>query len=105
MTVSPEMAKAALYYKSQMKKEGYFGKSPEQGAQEVVNAAWTRFDPEDKSTWPKTKMAPSGQRWAIKVKVMDELLISSWSDRLRGFIEVANPFVTHYADPATLSPK
>lgn len=38
--------------------------------QDGVDAAWIIFDPKDKTTWPKGKYTPTGERWLCCLKGM-----------------------------------
>lgn len=71
----------------------------EEIAQAVINAAWTDFDPEDESTWPKTEMAPSGDKWVIQAtNLMGEIVFAS----MKFHLNTGWRYHVHYADPADI---
>jgi len=92
MTVSKDMVDI-----SEAEYDGQFNKmrTPEQVAQAVINAAWTRFDPEDESTWPE-------KYGEYSVILRGEHDMDSWNGSWCFWKDGAIP--THYADPATLTP-
>lgn len=65
-------------------------------AQAVIDAAWTKFDPDDESTWPKVwgsyVCIYGGKVKMIYWKTVDETNKTIWSK------------VTHYADPQVFMP-
>ncbi len=74
-------------------------------AQAVVNAAWTKFDPDDESTWPECgkgrncRLTPNGDAWMVLgVDVRSPFLQMAWNgpDNWRSLD------ITHYADPQNL---
>ncbi len=102
MTVSDKMIEA-----SQRSAGSATAFHADQVLQAGVNAAWTRFDPEDESTWPNSSLAPSGMPWLVENHeqgdTYPEIGCDEWLVKEKDWLMCFNSI--HYADPATLMPK
>lgn len=67
---------------------------------DVVTAAWTRFDPENSTTWPQEQFAPSGMKWAQMYS--DGIERGEFTGSMPNMIMWADCIA--YADPADLMP-
>lgn len=76
--------------------------------QAAINAAWTRFDPEEKETWPKSSKSPSGMYWIViqNGAEFNKTPISKDFFDTEGRLMWVEGYdtITAYADPADLMP-
>lgn len=98
MTVSDKMIVASaphIYFNSEDKEL----RPAEEVAQAVINAAWTRFDPEDLSTHP---VMAGNYLIMWKYDGCIERLYLKHDGKWGTAQDVS--LITHWADPATLTP-
>ncbi len=100
MKISEKMAEAAWTQRATLwgaKRNSRAGISSI--VQAAIDEAWTRFDPEDKETWPKSTYAPSHKMWACVNSNGDIENCVFTNPRNFDWGEVG---ITKYADPADL---
>lgn len=82
-------------------------------AQAVINSAWTKFDAEDESTWPKTARTPNNNQWILIDSSLNmtfgSFIVPDAHQQSRdvgwwfGILEGME--ITHYADPELFKPQ
>ena len=111
--ISDKMIEAAIKFEVYPEEDDYgipylTKKEGGEVVKSAINAAWTRFDPEEKETWPKSSKSPSGMYWIViqNGAEFNKTPISKDFFDTEGRLMWVEGYdtITAYADPADLMP-